>query len=977
MAVSTIINRINEETRRAQSALPGYELFGISASLREVFQIGNEDQDADGIKSEKYKLPGPIWGYENIKHTLEHLEGYEGSKLVYGTSFCRADSKEVVQLIAAAKALGLKQVTYFIDTESHTLEELVLAYARDYNLNPEDIYLAILGYVPKSNDKIIALPPGRNKPPSVSALEQLNLPPKVKSLWVESAKSLEGIKDANFGDWIVLITQKQVDEVAEFLGYAGKVKIEKFRQVKQITDAKDLTIKQIETYFDEHVLPYYRKYAFLSKASEEAVSTAATTGLDESLLPPTYSLAEPTILKFVNAPKGTRIYITCRGNVVIYDENQTPIQAGEDPTYKEFLEIAEKVKGQTILYALEQYPLQPSGLGYYFILGQALKNAALIMDNYERAIGPAAIAAALYETHRFYTAAMPKTLIGIDGDFDNPPDLGLLTILDEDGRKNLLRVCSLAQNLIQTDDPSTFAGIDISYNPKTKTASAELSIANRHLAIKLQKLLEETKQSLRSHLPSEPIIPPHTPKTSAFWFELYLNRPIKPIGDYLEIPMVGKPLLSPMAQIAVSIALGPLTPEFAEALGVEKEQVLIHEFLQAVNNIKSEINTAIQELEERSALLHKKIEMSEQTSRANYTLAVLTVCKDQHPDIYQRVMEKNPDITKGDDLGIVSMVAVCYEEEAENQLKVEAGFTQEERAELEKKEREIREYNEDAKRLSWCEAIKAVQNATGISSYQSFCQAIETYGLQTDITNIANVIKSLHESGARQIPPDFYSIKLESGRTIAQTLELIGAQPEIKDFILTSPRNLERALEAYKNGVRNENEMLQTISAKYQEPNQPEKAPNIKRLKQEINKRLEAARVERLVIILQKYKPNIRPSPQQTLRELNNHYTQIVQLRASEIAREKFLNQVYAVWNNLNAQAFGANTKEEEEKIKQIKGVEIAGWEEIKEKCAKAAKKLQEMAEELSEIVGPYTSRWMTAVEQALSEGLSLQELEN
>lgn len=469
---------------------------------------------------------GPTFGFENCMDTIQNASGIEflgGEKIIYGTSFCRPDSKEIIQTIMVTQKVRERlgeniRASYFIDPNSHSLIEYIEAIARDYKLSVEilkqtfDVGLAegkTDPYEGQSNQ--FCLPPSYYGLPDVEALQKLGLPDQVKDIWV--SKLIEMLepdykKPRTFGNWIIEISKEEKTKLLISLGYDPTM-INIYSLDEVLISANQISIREIASDVNRIASEYAPTISSIAKLSEASDTEASIESIlrHETELPIIADPYEIGMLCLIGI-HGEKILINQKGEPIIFIGNKRvnlniedlPPKGFDGEPYETYREICRNIRRMTFTEAQSRYPIQPSGVGYYTILGRSIENrATIIADDYEQPRGPYSAMSFTKSTHGSTSIATPKPLLGTEGNFNIPPDLGLLLCMPDESLLKLKRHQERVGEQFSYDEVSFFNGASLEYDPEQKTAKIDIRRIDRYVTLALVNLRNEiAKQPQKS-----------------------------------------------------------------------------------------------------------------------------------------------------------------------------------------------------------------------------------------------------------------------------------------------------------------------------------------------------------------------------------------------------------------------------------------------------------------------------------------------
>ena len=580
------------------------------------------DQTLDTIKPHGLELShrltalygvGPVAGIDLITQEIKATKPIgqlEGCGVVYGTSFVRADTKEVIQALYTGLALRQQtgdeslKVAYFIDPSSHSLREYLEAIIFDYELDDSQASKLRVAFKTdlvkkdpfidiRSSDQYYNLPPSFYAVPSVDDINNLPLPEAIKGFWV---KALEQKPD-NLGEWIVAKNRLIIEQVIKNLGYDPAIinvmsldsVFKSFDQVQVTEVCQNIktaqnyqrTIQQVASMTEQQIVDEYR---IVLGTSDKPEDRAIINQLDQiaGILPQVdaqnpksvqsynqilnqrkqalfklrvtqqgHNQAEQGLgmLCLIGCSDDDRMLIDTNYDLIYFDRKtgsriNVSKKVIDDPEgdygatrFKHYLLICQSLKtGElTIQEIRNQYPIQPSGLGYYSTLavimqkaGQVIddaqaqgpktkRGAFIILDDYEQPIGPTTLLTQSRLNGGLVGIATPKGLIGNKGNFNVPPDIGMLLLLAENAKINVTSLIDTMKDQLLTDNIGLFSGVSLSYDKNGQSVFAQFSQIDRYVYLKLVQLKYALDRlSLDDRLDAD---------LNNFAYALYLYRP--------------------------------------------------------------------------------------------------------------------------------------------------------------------------------------------------------------------------------------------------------------------------------------------------------------------------------------------------------------------------------------------------------------------------------------------------------------------
>ena len=473
-----------------------------------------------------YNESGPLFFTEDVKAAYEKATGWKRfgeAKTVYGTSFCRADAKEIVQLAAQMKylkKLGLspkdQKAVYFIDPYSHTTYELLDVMARDYGLDPHFLNKVFVN--PFSNtDRVPGqLPVAMQKAPTREMLSTLNLPEEVVKIMQEALD----VNPQTLGDWRIEVDKISAKKLFVALGLdPDLIKIVSFEEIlSNRPDQNNLTIANLAT----NVKAAHETYAGTIAKHSGRNGDAVVQNL-------------PSMLSIVGR-NNEKVLLLANGEVNVIKNGQrlkyADVAQGLSPQENaHYTRLKENIWNISIHDALKLGGVQLSGFGYYQALGLAIEEdehsqdapaAMIILDDYENPDGP--VAAVTHTQQKgLYGVSSVKPLVGFNGDFGAAPDLTMLTLLPEEGIAVILAEIEYTASRMFLDDITAFAGVNITYDVQTKTPSVISAGVIDRVAIKrLLQIVEPDRMQIH-HNPDAPFHP-QLSMFAAIWHPTSLEK---------------------------------------------------------------------------------------------------------------------------------------------------------------------------------------------------------------------------------------------------------------------------------------------------------------------------------------------------------------------------------------------------------------------------------------------------------------------
>lgn len=504
--LNSVVARVEEENKRANQGQPpgrlaAYQLnhpsIVVSDPLRQWNVRPEFSANGHGVPStppsldfllanaDKYSYIGsaelPIYEQripfkgEELLQQLNHMprEGWElfgGAHFVWGTSFCRADIKEINQMLSVLMYFRSQgrtdcKIGYFIDPGAHTTAELFGAMESDMGIDLT-VFKEFFADIEK-------FPPSFFGAPTIDLIEQIGFPDNlmsVKELFIEALKSS---CVTTLGDWRIEVDRLVVRRLLLQAGLpCDAIEVIDFHHSVRgasLIKLSDIAAEIESANFDWGTQVRRAVNANYARSTETHEANAA-----------------PIMLRMV-APNGLRIGI---GTDFVPINLSDRSQKIEDETV---WEICKDLQNMSLQDAMANYPIQTSGVGYMTVLNQMAAGskksdgpvAGLFVDDYEQAIGPMTAMANIHAAGNLAAFCMPKGWIGGlntngESSFDVNPDLAVMVAINEAGIDRYLRNAHFNAYLITTDDVSTNVGtvVDVenlaveppSYLPSRETA---------------------------------------------------------------------------------------------------------------------------------------------------------------------------------------------------------------------------------------------------------------------------------------------------------------------------------------------------------------------------------------------------------------------------------------------------------------------------------------------------------------------------
>ena len=464
------------------------------------------------LKRDNKLTPPPVWRMHGKDSLMEHLPRIKGElpglkdmQFIWGTSFCRADIKEVIQYFSLSKALeaegktGMK-AAYFIDANAHTTGELLEATARDFNLDEQELIQTLdlqprplpLDYptqhmtgemVRMSNN--LLLPPAFYDAPDANVFDSLNNASmgEVLDIWRAAALETQG---QSFGDWRIAVDRLSIRRLAEKMGVDPD-----FIQVVSMTDiinaVPNMTTRHVTTAVEDmwtRIKPEVQK-GLMGEMAED---------VDNEDMPMVFRLV---------LPDGRRIGINTQFRPIDLatreEVTDVPFAQEVSAAISRQLGYNQSLSSHTIQEAFSRYPMQFSGLGYYLftkVMAESNLNAAqfprmnqisMIIDDYEQSVGPTAAGVALREREAVVPLSMPKGLVGIRTDrqidFDTTPDVSTLLALPDSELSHVSTFIESTATTLRSDDIGSATGLVIDMRAGQVSEVTRIASRRQMLAI--------------------------------------------------------------------------------------------------------------------------------------------------------------------------------------------------------------------------------------------------------------------------------------------------------------------------------------------------------------------------------------------------------------------------------------------------------------------------------------------------------------
>jgi hypothetical protein len=475
--LNPVLARMKEEaSRRNQGHKWGREL---TAQLDEVAR----KEDNNLTRPPVWHMRGPEGLMEHLPRIKGELPGLKDMQFIWGTSFCRADIKEILQYLSLSKALeaegktGMK-AAYFIDANAHTTGELLEATARDFNLDEQEL-IAILNLQPRplpleyadqhtpatmmqmSNN--LHLPPAFYDAPDIGAFDSLQNANMGEVLDIWRAAALE-TKGQTFGDWRIAVDRLSIRRLAEKIGADPD-----FIQVVSMTDiiaaVPNMTTRHVTTAVED-------MWTRIKPEVQKGLMGVANEDIDNDDMPMVFRLV---------LPDGRRIGINTQFRPIDLETREevtdVPFAQEAAASIRRPLTPNQGLNAHTIQEAFSRYPMQFSGLGYYLftkVMAESNMTAAdyprsnqisMIIDDYEQSVGPTAAGVALREKEAVLPLSMPKGLVGIRTarqiDFDTTPDVSTLLALPDSEMSQISTFIDSTAQTLRNDDIGSATGLVI------------------------------------------------------------------------------------------------------------------------------------------------------------------------------------------------------------------------------------------------------------------------------------------------------------------------------------------------------------------------------------------------------------------------------------------------------------------------------------------------------------------------------------
>lgn len=403
---------------------------------------------------------------QDIIQAAQSIEGWKeigDPWVIFGTSFCRADSKEIIQMAmlwlfyeSHRNELDSKnnQVAYFIDPNGHTTQELFAAMTADLRFAPGElnaIQLHPIGELNSYSHQLAAdglLPPSFYLAPSIEELKRLNINEEVKQLFIQAALSPQ-VK--TMGDWRIQLDQLSIQRLLQKLGLPpSAINVMSTGNIHNVSP--DISLLSLANEVKGAWSQY--KGSFDANSSNQNESE-----LNQPL---------PIILRLITK-NGERIGIDVNFQPRTLGENQQSLS--HEP---ELRQICESLKFMSLQQSMNAFPIQLSGIGYY--TGFSLMAGAhdinrrpkscFALDDYEKWSGPLIACMKMRQNNDLSPICMPKGLVGVTTPdhqitFDSPPDMITMASLGDEAYEKLRLMIGTLVEVMETNDMASKVGIVI------------------------------------------------------------------------------------------------------------------------------------------------------------------------------------------------------------------------------------------------------------------------------------------------------------------------------------------------------------------------------------------------------------------------------------------------------------------------------------------------------------------------------------
>lgn len=447
------------------------------------------------INTELYERAGQLSGreggyyvdlpttYVDIAHTFHSVvEGTNtGEPIVtYGTSYCAADIKEVLQLAMLQQTMldaGIPTsqifMEYFIDPNAHTSGELLRGMERDLGLS-SDTFMSMPFTICDGTNTLCTnfehvSPQFVSKPSAADICQIQGLDSRIQDLMLQVCE-LEEIK--TLGDWRVEIDRRCISDLYQRLGISPEV-ISVVPFHSRLTNP-EITISDICRYInsvDQDLVPEVQR---IFAGSHDSALNAETQS--------------PLVMRIV-LPDGRRVGIDTKLNCIGWDEFGGRVVLTNPTIYQFISNIVE----QPIIDVYSETSLQPSGLGYYALLelNQAGKGPIVMpIDDYETARGPLSMALA---AEHLKPIVMPKGLVGLSlpsggTDFDSTPDVLITLLMQESDITQLKNHVDTMTSILKSSNITAVSGVTVSLQGEV---SEPLMYKSKRTVLQLAEMLPE------------------------------------------------------------------------------------------------------------------------------------------------------------------------------------------------------------------------------------------------------------------------------------------------------------------------------------------------------------------------------------------------------------------------------------------------------------------------------------------------------
>lgn len=527
-------------------------------------------------------IEGPLFSPEEIQSTYEVATGWEqfgGAKTVYGTSFCRADAKEIVQASAHIRfleSIGVpkedQKILYFIDPYSHTTRELAEVMARDYGLNEQQLQEMFVQPIQSTERDPCQLPVAMQKAPTLDALQRLDLPEEVMQIFTDALT----VDSSTLGNWRIAVDRISAKKTFEKLEIdPDLIDVVSFESILvNRPENTNLTVATLAEQVREAHTTHAKSIAKYSGRNGEAI---------ENNLPSMLSIVGNQGEKLLFDADGS-LHIIKNGNRFKFTDVAHKLSDKDRETY---INLQESVMNMSILDALRIGGVQLSGFGYYETLGLAMEEdktdqekpvGMIILDDYENPDGPVTALTHTRSKNTLIGVSSIKPLVGFNGDFGAAPDLSMLTLLSPEDTAVIQNETKYTAHAMVNSDIRTFAGVNLTYDAQNKRPHIiSQGVVDR---VSITRLSQIVTPSEITH--SNNGLHKEAPSFASIWHPQAIEKALN--GNFYDIPLLKRKITG------LDQMMNHLT-----SMGVQPSETIIH----AAQNIQQElthiINTRHQE----------------------------------------------------------------------------------------------------------------------------------------------------------------------------------------------------------------------------------------------------------------------------------------------------------------------------------------------------------------------------------------------